>query len=199
MANGANNTLSAADITRSVAFIRQSRALVVKLETPLESVQAALSAARAAGVLAILNPAPYSPVPDELLALCDWLIPNEIEATKLTGVQVRDSRDAPEAVTVLRQRSQCAKHPHHPRRKRRVAGHAAQHRGHVPGFKVEAVDTVGAGDTFIGGFVAKLVEGADQMEAVRFGCAAAAIAVTRRGAQASIPSREEVEMFSGQS
>jgi ribokinase len=70
-----------------------------------------------------------------------------------------------------------------------------RHKCHVPGFKVEAVDTVGAGDTFIGAFVVKLVEGADEREAVRFGCAAAAIAVTRRGAQASIPTRDEVEKF----
>jgi len=70
---------------------------------------------------------------------------------------------------------------------------ASSFTGHVPGFTVEAVDTVGAGDAFIGAFVTRLVEGAEVREAAQFGCAAAALAVTRRGAQASIPARAEVE------
>ena len=65
--------------------------------------------------------------------------------------------------------------------------------GHIPGFSATAVDTVGAGDTFIGAFVTRLVEGAKPQDAARFGCAAAAISITRRGAQASIPTRAEVE------
>jgi len=68
-------------------------------------------------------------------------------------------------------------------------------RGHVPAFPVKAVDTVAAGDTFIGAFVTRIVEGAELREAVRFGCAAAAIAVTRPGAQPSIPARQEVDDF----
>jgi ribokinase len=194
VANGANDTLSAADVTRNAALIRQSRALVVQLETPLESVEAVLRLAREAGVPAILNPAPYSPVPDALLALCDWIISNEIEAAKLSGVEVRDDKDAARAVEVIRRRSKCA-NILATLGSNGVWLDTPRHRCHVPGFKVDAVDTVGAGDTFIGAFVTKLVEGADEREAVKFGCAAAAIAVTRRGAQASIPTRDEVERF----
>jgi ribokinase len=194
VANGANDTLAAEDVRQQSTLIAKSRALVTQLETPLESVEAALSLAREAGIPAILNPAPYSPVPDALLALCDWIIPNEIEAAKLSGIEVRDDKTAARAAAAIRKRSRCPNilvtlgangvwidTPHHSL--------------HVPGFKVEAVDTVGAGDTFIGAWVTKLVEGADIREAVRFGCAAAAIAVTRRGAQASIPTRAEVADF----
>lgn len=194
VANGANDTLAAEDVRQQAALIKQSKALVTQLETPLESVEAALMLAREAGIPAILNPAPFSPVPDALLALCDWIIPNEIEAAKLSGLEVRDGQSAARAAAAIRKRSRCPNilvtlgangvwidTPHHSL--------------HVPGFKVSAVDTVGAGDTFIGAWVTKLVEGADIREAVRFGCAAAAIAVTRRGAQASIPTRAEVEEF----
>lgn len=194
VANGANDTLAADDVRKQSALIKKSSALVAQLETPLESVEAALSLARDAGIPAILNPAPFSPVPDVLLALCDWIIPNEIEAGKLSGIEVRDDKTAARAAAKIRKLSNCPNilvtlgangvwmdTPHHSL--------------HVPGFAVEAVDTVGAGDTFIGAWVTKLVEGADIREAVRFGCAAAAIAVTRRGAQASIPTRAEVEDF----
>jgi ribokinase len=194
VANGANDTLAAADVRRRADLIKKSSALVTQLETPLESVETALSLAREAGIPAILNPAPFSPVPDSVLTLCDWIIPNEIEAGKLTGIEVCDDQSAARAAAAIRKRSKCPNilvtlgangvwidTPHHSL--------------HIPGFKVNAVDTVGAGDTFIGAWVTKLVEGADLREAVRFGCAAAAIAVTRRGAQASIPTRAEVEEF----
>jgi ribokinase len=194
VANGANDTLSAADVIRQLSSIKKSRAVVVQLETPLESVEAALRAARESGIPAILNPAPHTPVPDTLLALCDWLIPNEIEAAKISGVTVTDTRNAAEAVTRIRQRCGCANilvtlGPNG------VWLDTPQFTGLVPGFKVAAVDTVGAGDTFIGAFVSQLIEHGDARIAARFGCAAAAIAVTRRGAQASIPSRVEVENF----
>src|ERR1700722_13691727 len=194
VANGANDTLAAEDVRQQSALIAKSRAVETQLEAPLESVETALSLAREAGIPAILNPAPYSPVPDALLALCDWIITNEIEAAKLSGIEVRDDKTAARAAAAIRKRSRCPNilvtlgangvwidTPHHSL--------------HVPGFKVNAIDTVGAGDTFIGSWVTKLVECAIISEAVRFGCAAAAIAVTRRGAQASIPTCAEVEDF----
>jgi ribokinase len=194
VANGANDTLSAADVTRQMSLIKKSRAVVVQLETPLESVEATLRAARETGVLAILNPAPHTPAPDALLGLCDWLIPNEIEAAKISGMEVRDTRSAAQAVALIRQRSGCSNilvtlGPNG------AWLDTPAYTGHIPGFKVTAVDTVGAGDTFIGAFVSQLIEHGDARTAARFGCAAAAIAVTRRGAQASLPTRVEVETF----
>jgi len=144
-------------------------------------------------VLTIFNPAPFAPVPDELLRLCDFIIPNENEASKLTGIEVRDVASAAAAAQHLRERS-------HANVLVTLGANGAwldtnPFKGHVPAFAVSTVDTVGAGDTFIGAFAVRVAEGASTNEAARFGCAAAAIAVTRRGAQTSIPTRREVEEF----
>lgn len=194
VANGANDTLLAADIAPNAQLIARSHALVMQLETPLSGVEAAANAARQAGVPLIFNPAPYSPVPESLLRNCSFIIPNEGEAAHLTGITIRDNTSAAEAARRLRQMA--------PQANVLVTLGAngvwldTDHfTGHVPGFAVTAVDTVGAGDTFIGTFAVRIVEGADVREAARFGCAAAAIAVTRRGAQTSIPSRVEVERW----
>ena len=193
VANGANDTLAALDVQRCEHDIRASRALLVQLETSMDSVAAALRLAHDAKILTILNPAPFAPVSDKLLRLCDWVIPNENEASQLTGIAVRDLASASAAAQKLRDRSQASVLV-------TLGANGAwlatdSFTGHVPAFKVQAVDTVGAGDTFIGAFSVRVAEGADVREAARFGCAAAAIAVTRRGAQASLPSRSEVEEF----
>jgi ribokinase len=128
------------------------------------------------------------------LRRCDFIIPNEGEASKLTGVEIRSLTDAAAAARQLRERATTAEILI-------TLGASGvwldceSFVGHVPGFEVEAVDTVGAGDTFIGAFAVRIVEGAGPREAARFGCAAAAIAVTRRGAQTSIPTRAEVEQW----
>jgi ribokinase len=191
VANGANDTLLAADIAPHAELIGRSRALVMQLETPLPGVTAAAEIAWRAGVPVIFNPAPYSPVPESLLQSCSFIIPNEGEAEHLTGIPIRGLASAESAAHRLRQIA--------PNANVLVTLGANgvwldtdQFTGHVPGFAVTAVDTVGAGDTFIGAFAVRIVEGADAREAARFGCAAAAIAVTRRGAQTSIPSRIEV-------
>lgn len=194
VANGANDTLSAEDITRHTALIQRSRALVVQLETPLSSVTAAIEIAHAAGVPVLLNPAPFAPVPPELLHRCTFIIPNEGEASGLTGIEVRDIPGAARAAHQLRQRA-----PQAAVLVTLGAGgvwlETEAFAGHVPGFTVAAVDTVGAGDTFIGAFILRIIEGASVREAARFGCGAAALAVTRRGAQTGMPSRREVEEF----
>ena len=192
VANGANDTLTAKDVAQCTQRITTSKALVLQLETTPESVRAALEIANDMGVMTLLNPAPFAPIADELLRRCDFVIPNENEASKLTGIDVKDLADAAAAARQLRERAG----------QRGVLVtlgvngvwlDSDSFTGHVPGFEVEAVDTVGAGDTFIGAFVVRIVEGADTREAALFGCAAAALAVTRRGAQTSIPSRDEVD------
>jgi ribokinase len=192
VASGANQTLSPDDIARHAALFQRSKAVVVQLETPLPAVEAALRLGREAGALTMLNPAPCLELSDDLLRCCDWIVPNEIEASQLSGVTIRDRADVTAASTKLRRRSGGAN-------VLITLGadgawlDADAFAGGVPGYKVEAVDTVGAGDTFIGAFVTRLVEGAAAQEAARFSCAAAALAVTRRGAQAGIPFRAEVE------
>ena len=192
VANGANDTLTAADVQRHADVFQKSRAVIAQLETTAAATEAALRLAREVGALAVLNPAPFSPVADEVLALCDWIIPNEGEASKLSGIEVNDLATAAAAARKIQTRSGHA----------RVAVtlgaegvwlDTPEFTGHVPGFRVQAVDTVGAGDTFIGAFVARLVAGASARDAAQFACAAAAIAVTRRGAQSSVPTRAEVE------
>jgi len=192
VANGANDTLTPADVLAQRDSFLRSQAVVVQLETPMDSVAETLRLARECRVMTVLNPAPYAPVADALLHWCDWIIPNENEAAKLSGSEVRDAGSAAGAAVAIKLRSAC------PRVAVTLGANGVwldtpEFTGHVPGFKVKAVDTVGAGDTFIGAFVARLVDGTGVREAARFACAAAALAVTRRGAQASIPTRSEVE------
>jgi ribokinase len=194
VAGGANDTLTSIDVEAQAATIEKSQAVIVQLETTMEATEAALRLARAAGVMTVLNPAPYVHVSEKLLSLCDWIIPNESEASQLSGVVVKDAASAAKAACLIKGRLRC------PNVLVTLGANGlwldtGSYTGHIASFAVEAVDTVGAGDTFIGTFVARLTEGAKPPEAARFGCAAAAIAVTRRGAQASIPTRVEVDDF----
>lgn len=194
VANGANDTLTAKDVEQCTQRIGNSKALVVQLETAPESVRAALKIANDLGVTTVLNPAPFAPVADEWLRRCDFIVPNENEASKLTGIEVNDLANAAAAARQLRERADQA-NVLITLGANGVWLDTDSFTGHVPGFGVKAVDTVGAGDTFIGAFVVRGVEGAETREAARFGCAAAALAVTRRGAQTSIPGRDEVNAF----
>lgn len=193
IASGANGTLAITDIEGSATLLRRSRAVIAQLEVPLSAVEAALRAERAAGPTTVLNPAPFVPGCETLLPLCDWLLPNETEASKLAGFEVRDLDSAARAAHQLRDAN----------RSLNVLVTLGANgawldspgfTGHIPAFLVEAIDTVGAGDTFVGAFVTRLVEGAAPPEAARFASAAAAISVTRRGAQSG-PTREELETF----
>ncbi|GIV84725.1 MAG: ribokinase [Candidatus Roseilinea sp.] len=193
VAAGANRTLTSADVHAAADRLVQADAVIAQLETSLAATEAAMAIARRAGRLSILNPAPFAPLDDALLGWCDYLIPNENEASQLAGVEVRGLDGAAAAAQALRLRG--ARNVLVTLGESGVWVDAEAWRGHVPAFPVAAVDTVAAGDTFIGAFATRLVEGAPVREAARFGCAAAAIAVTRPGAQPSIPSREEVESF----
>lgn len=196
VAAGANELLTPDIVRQHAELFRRSRAVVTQLETPLEAVEAALCLAREVGAVTVLNPAPFVAHCEALLPLCDWVIPNEPEATRLSDIEVTSLETAREAATFIRKRSS------HLNILITLGNSGAwldtpSFTGHVPAFAVEAVDTVGAGDTFIGAFVSRLVEGATPLEATRFGCAAAALAVTRRGAQAGISTRAEAETFLG--
>ncbi len=189
VAPGANATLTAADVSAQLGLFQKAKAVVVQLETTMPAVERALRMAREAGAMTILNPAPAASVPDELLRLCDYVIPNESEARQLTGVGVLNVDAAAAAARILRSRG--ARNALVTLGDNGVWLETEGFRGHVPAYRVKAVDTVGAGDTFIGGFVVGLIEGIDVRRAAQLGCAASAIAVTRSGAQASVPMREE--------
>ena len=191
---GANAALSPALVDAQHDRIAQASALLMQLESPIESVLAAAKIARRHNTTVALNPAPE--LPDELLSLVDIITPNETEAEKLTGIRVENDEDAAKAALALHAKGI---HTVLITLGSRGVWASVNGEGHrVPGFKVDAVDTIAAGDTFNGALITALLEETPLPEAIRFAHAAAAIAVTRKGAQPSVPWREEIEAFLGQ-
>ena len=190
---GANAAVTPDYLARYQQKVIDADALLMQLESPLETVIAAASLAKQHQTQVILNPAPARELPDDLLATIDMITPNETEAQRLTGIAVNDDNDAARAAQALHDKG--------------IAtviitlgsrGVWLSENGNgklVPGFKVKAVDTIAAGDTFNGALVTALLEGKIMADAVRFAHAAAAIAVTRPGAQPSVPWREEIDAF----
>ncbi|MGR4051417.1 ribokinase [Kosakonia cowanii] len=193
---GANAALSTERVAEQQTLITAASALLMQLESPVESVLAAARIAQQHNTTVALNPAPARQLSDELLALVDIITPNETEAEKLTGIAVTSDDDAARAARVL-----------HDKGIRTVIitlgsrGVWASVNGEgtrVPGFKVKAIDTIAAGDTFNGALMTALLEKKPLDEAIRFAHAAAAIAVTRKGAQPSVPWRNEIDDFLAQ-
>ncbi|MFM9197849.1 MAG: ribokinase, partial [Planctomycetia bacterium] len=193
VASGANDRLLPADIDRARDAIRAADILLVQLEIPLDTVRHAVAVAHAAGVPVILNPAPARPLDAGLLAQVAILTPNETEAELLTRLAVTDEPSAAVAAGRLIAAGPRSVVITLGRRGAVVAEAAAT--AHVAGHDVAAVDTVAAGDVFNGCLAVALAEGKSLVEAAAFANAAAAIAVTRHGAQASAPRRDEILMF----
>ncbi|WP_049006054.1 ribokinase [Enterobacter cloacae] len=193
---GANAALTTDRVEAQREIIANAAALLMQLESPVESVLAAAKIAHENHTTVVLNPAPARVLSDELLALVDIITPNETEAEKLTGIRVENDDDAALAaralhdkgigtvIITLGSRGVWAS----------VNGEGRR----VPGFKVKAIDTIAAGDTFNGALVTALLEGKRMDDAIRFAHAAAAIAVTRKGAQPSVPWRKEIDEFLSQ-
>jgi ribokinase len=188
---GGNGEMSPARVERHEALLANAEVVIAQLEVPAAAVEATLSRAHALGRTVILNPAPaVGPLPAHWYGLVDYLIPNESEAALLTGLPV----DSPE--TALRA-AQCLLEAGARRvlitlgRQGVLYADATRHL-HVPVAPVVAVDTTAAGDTFVGGFAAGLAEGMSLEVAITLGQQAAALAVTRPGAQPSIPHRHEL-------
>lgn len=190
---GANAALTPAHFAPYKGLVEQSDALLMQLESPLETVIAAAQAAKNHQTRVILNPAPARELPDSLLKLVDVITPNETEAEKLTGISVSDETGAARAAQVLHEKGIGQVLITLGSRGVWLSVNGEGRR--IPGFKVNAVDTIAAGDTFNGAYVTALLEGKPADEAVRFAHAAAAIAVTRRGAQPSVPWRREIDAF----
>lgn len=188
VALGANGTLSPKDLAPFKGEIENAAALLMQLETPLETVEWAAKVAHGAGVSVILNPAPARKLPKTLYPLLDWIVPNETEAEILTGIKVVDAASASKAVDVFKKRGV----------KNVVitmgskGAYCGNCRKLYPCRKVKAVDCVAAGDTFNGAFTVALAEGATCAEAISFAQKASAISVTRAGAQSSVPYRKEI-------
>jgi ribokinase len=193
VADGANGRLSPADVRAAADSLRAARVLLCQLETPLESTLEAFRIARAAGVRTVLNPAPARPLPDELLRLTDLCVPNETEAAVLTGIATDTPEGAAAAARSLRGRG--------PRAvivtlgERGCLMHEGRGAEQFAARPVAAADSTGAGDAFLGALAAALARGTSLREAVPIAGAAATLSVTRAGAQASFPTRAEVDAF----
>jgi ribokinase len=190
VAPGANAALGAPDLARLETALEGARVLLLQLEVPLDAVLAAARLARARGVTVLLDPAPARDLPDELCALADLITPNEHEAAALVGFEVRDQEQAGRAGRALLARGAGAAVVKLGARGACWCGPGGEQV--LPPFPVAAVDTVAAGDAFNGGLAAALSEGRPMPEALRWGLAAGALAVTRAGAQPALPRRAEL-------
>jgi len=195
VASGANMDLPAGDVESMRRVFRSGRIAMFQLESPVPTVAAALSLAREEGLQTILDPAPAQVLPAAMLQKIDILTPNEAEAFMLLGraperITLNDAPLIAAEVARLGAHMVVLKLGDHG-----CFFHGAGEAYHVPGFAVEAVDTTAAGDTFNAGLAVALAEGAPIPHALRFANAAAAISVTRLGAQASAPTRSEVDQL----
>jgi ribokinase len=189
VASGANARLSPADVAKA-RDITRAKVLLMQLETPLDTVRSAARRAVAHGALVILNPAPARRLPDALLKQVSILTPNQSEAELLTGIQVNSIANAEKAAGKLRRRGVRTVVLTLGARGALIADEQGTRL--IPGFKVKAVDTTAAGDVFNGALAVALAEGRTIDEAVYVANAAAAISVTRWGAQPSAPTRREI-------
>jgi len=192
---GSNGQLTPERVAEFDAVLQAADVIICQLEVPAPTVAHALKRGRALGKTVILNPAPASgPLPADWYPNIDYLIPNESEASALSGLPVDSLETAKVAasrliatgagkviITLGAQGSLFA------------SGKGFEH---FPAAKVKAIDTTAAGDTFVGGFAAALATGKTEAEAIRLGQVAAALSVTRAGAQPSIPTLSDVQAFS---
>lgn len=191
VASGANLSLSVSDIQNAQQLIRDADVLLMQLEVSMDVVEKAAQIAFDAGVKTILNPAPARPLSDELLSKVAILTPNETETELLTGMSVRTESDAIKAASMIRKKGV------------EVVIITIGSKGAllasrdetkiIGGHKVEAIDTTAAGDVFNGALAVAIAENKALDEAIRFANAAAAVSVTRIGAQPSAPTREEID------
>ena len=189
---GAAAAISTADIDAAAGHIRAAKVFVTQLEQPIPAARRGLEIARAAGVTTIFNPAPALPLDRDIYPLCDYITPNETEAATLTGVPVTsvdDARRAAEAFLALGVGTALITLGD-----KGALLHGKGFSQHVPALHAgTVVETTGAGDAFNGGFAVALSRGMNPPDAVRFGCAVAAISVTRPGTAPSMPRLAEVE------
>jgi ribokinase len=191
VASGANALLSAADVESAADAFAAADIVLVQLESPIETVEAAVRKAREAGVPVILNPAPARPLDEGLLSRVSVLTPNENEAELLSGIAVRDEGGVRSAAARLRASGPATVVI--TMGERGAYASSTEFEGLVPALKVQPVDTTAAGDVFNGALAVALAEERTLKDALRFAQAAAAISVTRPGAQPSAPTRAEIE------
>lgn len=189
---GAAGTITVDDVEKNRDAIESAAVFMTQLEQPIPAAMRGLEIARAAKTITILNTAPAAPLDDAIYRLCDYVTPNESEASMLTGIEVTDIGSARKAGDVLLEKGVGIAII-------TLGGQGSLLHGpdksiHIPIFHAgEVVDTTGAGDAFNGGFAAALSRGESPESAARFGSATAGISVTRPGTAPSMPQRAETE------
>lgn len=196
---GANGAVAAADLDQAEALFAAARVLVLQLEIPMQAVDRAVTLGKKHGAAVVLNAAPAAGLSQSTLAGLDYLIVNETELFQVFAGNNTTGSDSDKCgpacqrllaqgvgVVVVTLGSQG------------VYVHAPQERFQLPAHDVQVVDSTAAGDAFVGAFCASLARGADLHQAVAWGNAAGALAVTRAGAQPSLPSQAEIQQFLSQ-
>ncbi|MCY4019989.1 MAG: ribokinase [Chloroflexi bacterium] len=185
---GANSRVQSSDIDAARERIAAADVLVVQLEINTDMVTYALQVAKEVGIRTILNPAPAAPIPRETIQLADYLTPNETELESLSGGPVSDVAAAARSLMTREEQTVVVT----------MGAQGAQvvsrdRTDPLPTFKVDVVDTTGAGDAFNGALAVALAEGKSLQDAVRFANATAALCVTKAGAAGSAPHRADVD------
>jgi ribokinase len=190
VASGSNAHLTPADIAAATNAIEETGYVLTQLEIPIETVEYVADVAYGKGKKVILNPAPAQSLSNALLSRLYAITPNETEAEIISGIAITDEATAIEAARIIAARG--VPHVIITLGSQGALIYSEGQTTLIPAPKVEAIDTTAAGDVFNGAFTLALSEGRDLEEAVRFACKAAAISVTRIGAQASAPHRHEL-------
>jgi ribokinase len=190
VAPGANANLLPADIQAALAELENASIVLMQLEIPLETVKFIVQYLSSKNVQVILNPAPATILPSELLTHIDIITPNKTEASMLSGIEVMDIETAKKAARIIHEMG--VKNVVVTMGPLGAVMYYNKEFHIVPAHQVETVDTTAAGDVFNGALAVSLSEGKTLIDAVRFACEAAAVSVTRLGAQSSIPYRNEL-------
>lgn len=190
VASGANGQLSRSDINQASSIFEKGDYVLAQLEVPLDTVSYAIEVAHQKGLHVILNPAPAATLPDSIYPLLHAISPNETEASLLTGISLEDADFARRAADALLKKG--VPHVLITLGAQGVLYATAYETHHIPAPRVDAQDSTAAGDCFNGALVVGLSQGLTWPESITFACRAAAISVTRLGAQSSMPYLHEL-------
>ena len=185
---GANDTVTPSWIDKNIDLIQNADIVIFQLEIPMETILYAAKKSKACGCKVLLNPAPAAKLPEELLEYCDIIVPNEHEAAIITGYDDEETalkalwNNGKRSVIITLGNKGCLYNEGLTIKRQQA-------------FPIKAIDSTAAGDSFIGGYCSAVAEGKSMDEAIRFATAVSAITVSRSGAGASIPTREEAETF----